>query len=90
MIPVKVIMVTGTKARTKASLMFTRICNYLSILSTILSLAIIGTGFFTYKYVTSPEFERNFKNKIMGDLEKKMPKLLEKKMPKFTGKSLPL
>ena len=70
--------------------MFTRICNYLSILSAILSLAIIGTGFFTYKYVTRPEFERNFKNKIMGDLEKKMPKLLEKKMPKFTGKSLPL
>ena len=70
--------------------MYRKILDFLTILSTILSLAIIGTGFFTYKYVTSPEFERNFKNKIMGDLEKKMPKLLEKKMPKFTGKSLPL
>ena len=86
----KVIIVIGNKARTKASLMFTRICNYLSILSTIFSLAIVGTGLFTYKYVTSPEFERNVKNKIMGDLEKKMPKVLEKKIPKFTGKSLPL
>ena len=70
--------------------MYRKILDVLTILSTILSLAIIGTGFFTYKYVTSPEFERNVKNKIMGDLEKKMPKVLEKKMPKFTGKSLPL
>ena len=53
-------------------------------------LGILGGGFFTYKYVTSPEFERNVKNKLMGDLEKKMPKVLEKKIPKFTGKSLPL
>jgi len=70
--------------------MYRKILDVLTILSTILSLVIIGTGFFTYKYVTSPEFERNFKNKIMGDLEKKMPKVLEEKMPKFTGKSLPL
>ena len=70
--------------------MYRKVLDVLTILSTILSLAIVGTGFFTYKYVTSPEFERNFKNKIMGDLEKKMPKVLEKKIPKFTGKSLPL
>ena len=70
--------------------MYRKILDVLTILSTILSLAIVGTGFFTYKYVTSPEFERNVKNKIMGDLEKKIPKVLEKKIPKFTGKSLPL
>ena len=70
--------------------MYRKILDVLTILSTILTLTIIGTGFFTYKYVTSPEFERNVKNKIMGDLEKKMPKVLEKKIPKFTGKSLPL
>ena len=70
--------------------MYRKILDVLTILSTIFSLAIVGTGFFTYKYVKSPEFERNFKNKIMGDLEKKMPKVLEEKIPKFTGKSLPL
>ena len=70
--------------------MYRKVLDVLTILSTILSLGIIGTGFFTYKYVISPEFERNIKNKIMGDLEKKMPKVLEEKMPKFTGKSLPL
>ena len=62
--------------------MYRKILDVLTILSTILVLGILGGGFFTYKYVTSPEFERNIKNKIMGDLEKKMPK--------FTGKSLPL
>ena len=78
--------------------MYRKILDVLTILSTILVLGILGGGFFTYKYVTSPEFERNVKNKLMGDiekkmhkvLEKKMPKVLEKKMPKFTGKSLPL
>tara|TARA_A100001515_G_scaffold141840_1_gene139406 strand:- start:235 stop:447 length:213 start_codon:yes stop_codon:yes gene_type:complete len=70
--------------------MYRKILDVLTILSTILVLGILGGGFFTYKYVTSPEFERNIKNKIMGDLEKKMPKVLEKKIPKFTGKSLPL
>jgi len=70
--------------------MYRKILDVLTILSTILVLGILGGGFFTYKYVTSPEFERNVKNKLMGDLEKKMPKVLEKKIPKFTGKSLPL
>ena len=70
--------------------MYRKILDVLTILSTILVLGILGGGFFTYKYVTSPEFERNIKNKIMGDLEKKIPKVLEKKIPKFTGKSLPL
>lgn len=70
--------------------MYRKILDVLTILSTILVLGILSGGFFTYKYVTSPEFERNVKNKLMGDLEKKMPKVLEKKIPKFTGKSLPL
>ncbi len=70
--------------------MYRKILDVLTILSTILVLGILGGGFFTYKYVTSPEFERNVKNKLMGDLEKKMPKVLEEKIPKFTGKSLPL
>ena len=70
--------------------MYRKILDVLTILSTILVLGILGGGFFTYKYLKSPEFERNVKNKLMGDLEKKMPKVLEKKIPKFTGKSLPL
>tara|TARA_B100001248_G_scaffold262035_1_gene255703 strand:+ start:8547 stop:8759 length:213 start_codon:yes stop_codon:yes gene_type:complete len=70
--------------------MYRKILDVLTILSTILVLGILGGGFFTYKYVTSPEFERNVKNKLMGEIEKKIPKLIENKIPKFTGKSLPL
>ena len=81
---------TGTKARTKASLMFTRICNYLSILSAILSLAIVGTGFFTYKYVTSPQFEAMMMEKVMEGVSKILPNQIDKKLPKVTGPMLPL
>ena len=53
-------------------------------------LGILGGGFFTYKYVTSPEFERNVKNKIMNDLQEKMKQQIPKELPKFSGPSLPL
>ena len=65
--------------------MFTRICNYLSILSAIFSLSIIGTGFFTYKYVTSPQFEAIMMEKVMEGVSKILPNQIEKKMPKVTG-----
>lgn len=70
--------------------MFQKICNYLSILTTILTLGILGSGFVTFKYVTSPEFERDLKNKLMGDLTEKMKKQIPIEMPKITGPSLPL
>jgi len=70
--------------------MFTRICNYLSILSAILSLAIVGTGFFTYKYVTSPQFEAMMMEKVMEGVSKILPNQIDKKLPKVTGPMLPL
>ena len=81
---------TGTNAFKNASLMFTRICNYLSILSAILSLAIVGTGFFTYKYVTSPQFEAMMMEKVMEGVGKILPNQIDKKLPKVTGPMLPL
>ena len=47
-------------------------------------------GFLVYRYMKSPEFERNLKNKLMGDLTEKMKKQILKEMPKLTGPSLPL
>ena len=47
-------------------------------------------GFLAYRYMKSPEFERTLKNKIMGDLQKAMPKAIEKAIPKTTGISLPI
>tara|TARA_R100000654_G_scaffold27363_1_gene51443 strand:- start:889 stop:1104 length:216 start_codon:yes stop_codon:yes gene_type:complete len=69
--------------------MLNRICQVLSIIS-FLSVATIGVGgFLAYRYLRSPEFERTLKNKIMGDLQKAMPKAIDKALPKTTGISIP-
>tara|TARA_R100000773_G_scaffold38827_1_gene34068 strand:+ start:128 stop:343 length:216 start_codon:yes stop_codon:yes gene_type:complete len=69
--------------------MLNRICQVLSIIS-FLSVATIGVGGFVgYRYLKSPEFERTLKNKIMGDLQKAMPKAIDKALPKTTGISIP-
>ena len=82
------IIVTGTNAFKNASLiMFQKIVNALSILSFIMVSSVIGGGYFGYKYVTSPEFERTIKNKLMGDLQKKLPDVMKNTLPKTTGES---
>ena len=69
--------------------MFQKICNYLSILSTVLVLGILGGGFFTFKYVTSEQFKAKMMNQVMGNVQGMMPKVLDEALPKTTGKSLP-
>ena len=51
---------------------------------------VLAGGFFGYRYVTSPQFEVQLKNKLMDDLTKIMPKAIDKKMPKITGVVLPM
>ena len=58
--------------------MFQKICNYLSILSTVLVLGILGGGFFTYKYVTSEQFKTKIMNEVLGNVQGLMPDVLEK------------
>ena len=70
--------------------MFQKICNYLSILSTVLVLGILGGGFFTYKYVTSEQFKNKLMNEVLGNVQNLMPKVLDKNIPDTTGKSIPL
>ena len=67
--------------------MFQKIVNALSILSFIMVSSVIGGGYFGYKYVTSPEFERTIKNKFMGDLQNKLPDVMKNTLPKTTGES---
>ena len=40
-----------------------------------------------YRYIKSPEFERTIKNKLMGDLQKKLPDVMKNTLPKTTGES---
>ena len=70
--------------------MFNKICNYLSILSTVLVLGILGGGFFTYKYVTSEQFKNKLMNEVLGNVQNLMPKVLDNNLPDMTGPSLPI
>ena len=82
-------MVTGTNALAKASLMFQKIANVLSILSFIMVTSVIGGGYFGYKYVTSEQFKTKMMNQVMGNVKGLMPNVLDKGLPKTTGISIP-
>ena len=86
----KVIIVIGTKARTKASLMLNKISSVLSILSFIISVTTIAAGYAGYRYITSPQFEAMMMEKVMKGVGKILPNQIDKKMPKVTGPMLPL
>tara|TARA_R100001015_G_C4569081_1_gene127453 strand:+ start:502 stop:726 length:225 start_codon:yes stop_codon:yes gene_type:complete len=68
--------------------MFQKICNYLSILSTVLVLGILGGGFFTFKYVTSEQFKTKIMNEVLGNVQGLMPKILDAEIPDVTGPSM--
>ena len=62
----------------------------ITIVTGILMLGILGGGFFTYKYVTSEQFQNKMMNKVLGEVSGMMPKVLEKGLPDVTGESLPI
>ena len=69
--------------------MFQKICNYLSILSTVLVLGILGGGFFTFKYVTSEQFKAKMMNEVLGNVQGLMPDILDNALPEITGPTIP-
>ena len=66
------------------------ILKVLVYVNTALMVGLLGGGFFGYRYVTSPQFEVQIKNMIMGDLKKAMPNQIQKQLPKTTGLGLPM
>ena len=70
--------------------MLRKILDALTILSTILVLGICGGGYFTYKYVTSEQFQTKMMNKVLRNVQGMLPKVLEKGLPDLTGPSLPM
>ena len=67
-----------------------KILDALTILSTILVLGILGGGFFTYKYVQSPQFQKKIIDKVLGEVQGLMPDVLGNALPDVTGESMPL
>ena len=62
----------------------------ITIVTSILVLGIIGTGFFTYRTVKSEKFQKEIMDKVLGNVSDMMPKVLDSKLPKMTGGSMPL
>ena len=67
-----------------------KLLDALTILSTILVLGILGGGFFTYKYVQSPQFQKKIMDKVLGEVQGLMPDVLGNALPDVTGESMPL
>ena len=70
--------------------MFNKICQVASLLSLLLSGSMAAFGFVAIRYMQSPEFERDLKNKLMGDLQEKMMEEIPLQMPEMSGPALPL
>ncbi len=67
-----------------------KILDIITIVTSVLVLGIIGTGFFTYRTVSSEKFQKDMMDKILGSVGDMMPKVLDKSLPRMTGPSMPL
>ena len=67
-----------------------KILDALTIVSTILTLGILGGDFFAYKYVQSPQFQKKIMDKVLDQVQGLMPDVLGNSLPDVTGPSLPI
>jgi len=61
-----------------------KIINGIAFLTFLLTIGVISTGYFGYKYITSPEGQQKLKKQIMNELKGNMPDLINKEIPTFT------
>ncbi len=80
-------LITDIALITASFIMFQKIANILSIASFVLITSTLGASYIGYRYIKSPEFERTIKNKLIGDLQKKLPNVMKNTLPKTTGES---
>ena len=71
-------------------IMLRKALDIITIVTGILMLGILGGGFFTYKYVQSPQFQKKIMDKVLGEVQGLMPDVLGNTLPDVTGKSMPL
>ena len=83
-------MLITEQARTICSLIMRKALDIITIVTGILMLGILGGGFFTYKYVQSPQFQKKIMDKVLGEVQGLMPDVLGNALPDVTGPSLPI
>ena len=86
----KTTMLITEQARTICSLIMRKVLDIITIVTGILMLGILGGGFFTYKYVQSPQFQKKIMDKVLGEVQGLMPDVLGNSLPDVTGPSLPI
>ena len=77
-------------ARAICSLIMRKALDIITIVTGILMLGILGGGFFTYKYVQSPQFQKKIMDKVLKEVQGLMPDVLGNALPDVTGKSMPV
>ena len=77
-------------ARAICSLIMRKALDIITIVTGILMLGILGGGFFTYKYVQSPQFQKKIMDKVLGEVKGLLPNVLDNALPDVTGKSMPI
>ena len=83
-------MLITEQARTICSLIMRKALDIITIVTGILVLGILGGGFFTYKYVQSPQFQKKIMDKVIKEIQPLMGSVLGNAMPDVTGPSLPI
>tara|TARA_X000000368_G_scaffold137749_1_gene108284 strand:- start:458 stop:670 length:213 start_codon:yes stop_codon:yes gene_type:complete len=69
--------------------MIRKVLDAAACVALLISASLAGGSFLLYRYVTSPQFEEQVKEKIMGQVSNIVPKSIEKSLPKTTGISMP-
>ena len=77
-------------ARAICSLIMRKALDIITIVTGILMLGILGGGFFTYKYVQSPQFQKKIMDKVIKEIQPLMGDVLGNALPDVTGPSLPI
>ena len=69
--------------------MFQKICQIASLLSLLLSVSMLGGGYYAFRFVTSEQFKSRVMNEILDNVESLMPKVLDNALPDMTGPTVP-
>jgi len=69
--------------------MIRKVLDAAACVALLISASLAGGSFLLYRYVTSPQFEEQVKEKIMGQVSNIVPKSIEKSLPRTTGISMP-
>ncbi len=69
--------------------MFVRICQIASLLSLLLSVSMLGGGYYAFRFVTSEQFKARVMNEVLDNVQGMMPKVLDNALPDMTGPTVP-